>query len=67
MARLAPLVTALFNLIGIGAVYTDSGAFAADGVLGFFIGFALFLIWNLAASIVLYQRLGEGRTVVATQ
>jgi hypothetical protein len=61
------LVTALFNLLGISAVYTDSGAFAADGVLGFFIGFVLFLVWNLAASILLYQRLGEGRTVVATQ
>jgi hypothetical protein len=61
------LVTAVFNLIGISAVYTDSGAFAADGVLGFFIGFVLFLVWNLAASIVLYQRLGEGRTVVATE
>jgi hypothetical protein len=61
------MVTALFNMLGIGAVYTDSGAFAADGVLGFFIGFILFLVWNLAASIVLYQRLGEGRTVVATE
>jgi hypothetical protein len=61
------LVTALFNLLGVGAVYTDSGAFAADGVLGFFIGFILFMVWILAASIVLYQRLGEGRTVVATQ
>jgi hypothetical protein len=59
------LVTALFNLIGISAVYTDSGVFAADGVLGFFIGFALFLIWNLATSILLYRKLGEGRTVVA--
>lgn len=61
------LVTALCNLLGIGAVYTDSGAFAADGVLGFFLGFILFLVWILAASIVLYQRLGEGRTVVATE
>jgi hypothetical protein len=61
------LITALFNLPAIGAVYTDSGAFAADGVLGFFIGFVLFLVWNLAASIVLYRRLGEGRTVVATE
>jgi hypothetical protein len=61
------LVAALFNLIGLGSVYTDSGAFASDGVLGFFIGFVLFLVWNLAASIVLYQRLGEGRTVVAAQ
>ena len=61
------LVTAVFNLIGISAVYTDNGVFAADGVLGFFIGFLLFLIWNLAASIVLYRKLGEGRTVVAAQ
>ena len=61
------LVTALFNLIGISAVYTDSGAFAADGVLGFFIGFALFLIWVGATSVVLYRKLGEGRTVVAAQ
>ena len=36
-------------------------------MLGFFIGFALFLIWILAASIVLYRKLGEGQTVVATQ
>jgi hypothetical protein len=61
------LVTAVFNLIGIGAVYTDSGAFAADGVLGFFIGFALFLIWVGVTSVVLYRKLGEGRTVVAAQ
>jgi hypothetical protein len=59
------LVTALLNLLGIGAVYTDSGAFAADGVLGFFIGFLLFLIWILAASILLYRKLGEPQTVVA--
>jgi hypothetical protein len=61
------LLTALFSLIGISAVYTDSGVFAADGVLGFFIGFILFLVWNVAASIVLYRKLGEGRTVVAAQ
>ena len=61
------LVTAFFNLLGISAVYTDSGAFAADGVIGFFLGFVLFLVWILAASIVLYQRLGEGRTVVAAE
>lgn len=59
------LVTALFNLMGISAVYTDSGVFAADGLLGFFIGFLLFLVWNLAASIVLYRRLGEGETAAA--
>jgi hypothetical protein len=54
------LVTAIFNLMGISAVYTDSGVFAADGLLGFFIGFFLFMVWILAASIVLYRRLGEG-------
>jgi MFS family permease len=59
------LVTAFFNLLGIGAIYTDSGVFAADGVLGFFIGFALFLIWTLAASIHLYRKLGQSRTVTA--
>jgi len=53
------LVTALFNALGVGAVYTDHGAFAADGVLGFFAGFLLFLVWTLAASIVLYRSLGE--------
>ena len=59
------LVTALFNLLGIGAVYTDSGVFAADGVLGFFIGFALFLLWILLASILLYRKLGDDGTVAA--
>jgi hypothetical protein len=59
------LVTALFNLLGIGAVYTDSGVFAADGLLGFFIGFALFLLWILLASILLYRKLGDGGTVAA--
>ena len=59
------LVTALFNLLGISAVYTDSGVFAADGVLGFFAGFALFLIWILLAGILLYRKLGEGRAVAA--
>lgn len=52
------LVTAVFNVLGIGAVFTDHGAFAADGVLGFFIGFLLFLIWNLLASILLVRKLG---------
>lgn len=59
------LVTAFFNLMGISAVYTDNGVFAADGVLGFFIGFLLFLVWNLAASIVLYRRIGDSETAAA--
>ena len=52
--------TALFNAFGLGNVFTDHGAFAADGALGFLIGFLLFLIWILAASILLVRKLGEG-------
>jgi hypothetical protein len=53
-------VAAFFNALGIGAVYTDHGVFAADGVFGFFLGFLLFLVWVLAASIGLYKKLGKG-------
>jgi hypothetical protein len=52
------LATALFNALGIGAVFTDHGVFAADGVLGFFAGFVLFMLWFLLASIMLTRRLG---------
>jgi hypothetical protein len=56
---------ALFNALGIGAVYTDHGAFAADGVFGFLIGFLLFLAWFLAASIMLTRKLGEAQPAPA--
>jgi hypothetical protein len=52
------LVTALFNALGISAVFTDHGVFAADGVLGFFAGFLLFILWTLLASIMLVRRIG---------
>ena len=54
------LVAALFNALGLGAVFTDHGVFAGDGALGFFAGFALFLIWFFAASFTLMSRLKEG-------
>lgn len=60
------LVTALFNALGLGNVFTDHGAFAADGVLGFLIGFLLFLAWVLAASILLVRKLGTAETATAT-
>jgi hypothetical protein len=53
------LVTALFSILGLGAVYTDHGVFAPDGVLGFFAGFVLFLVWIGAASILLVRSLGD--------
>ena len=59
------MLAALFNLVGNGGVFTDHGAFAPDGVLGFFGGFLLFLIWVLCASILLVQRLGEGERAAA--
>ncbi len=58
MAGMA-MVTALFNALGVSAVFTDHGAFAADGVFGFFLGFLLFLFWVGAASVLIYRRLGE--------
>jgi hypothetical protein len=52
-------VAAFFNALALGAVYTDHGAFAADGVFGFFLGLLLFLVWTLAAGIALFKKLGE--------
>ena len=59
------LVAALFNIFGIGAVFTDHGAFAADGILGFFSGFVLFLVWFFAVSLLLVRKLGEGEAATA--
>jgi succinate dehydrogenase/fumarate reductase cytochrome b subunit len=53
------IVSAVLNILGIGAVFTDHGVFAGDGVLGFFLGFLCFLLWTLLASILLYRKLGE--------
>jgi hypothetical protein len=53
------IAAAVFNAIGISAVFTDHGVFAADGLLGFFLGFILFLVWFLAAGILLVRKLGE--------
>jgi hypothetical protein len=57
------LAAGLFNGLGIGAVFTDHGVFAPDGLLGFFVGFVLFLLWFLCASIVLTRRLGEDEEI----
>ena len=59
------LVTALFNAMGISAVFTDHGAFAADGLLGFFVGFLLFILWTLLASVTLVRSLGNSGSEVA--
>jgi hypothetical protein len=53
------IATAVLNILVIGAVFTDHGVFAGDGVLGFFLGFLAFLLWSLLASIMLYRKLGE--------
>ena len=58
------LITALLNLIGLGAVYTDSGAFAPDGVFGLVAPFLSFLLWILLTSMELTRRLGRADAAV---
>lgn len=60
------LATALFNALGIGAVFTDHGVFAADGVLGFLLGFLLFLLWILLTSMLLVHKLGKEEAAPAS-
>jgi hypothetical protein len=52
------LVAAVCNALPVGAVFTDHGAFAADGVLGLWVGFVTFLVWVGAASVLIYRKLG---------
>jgi hypothetical protein len=51
LGSLAALV-ALFQALGAGVVFDDSGPFAADGVFGY-AAFFSFLLWILVASVVL--------------
>jgi hypothetical protein len=46
-------IVAVIQILGIGAMLTDDGAFAADGVLGGFLPLIAFAIWFPAASIAL--------------
>jgi hypothetical protein len=61
------IVAAVFNLIGLGAVYTDSGAFAPDGALGLVAPFLTFLLWILLASMELTRRLGRVDAVATSE
>jgi hypothetical protein len=47
------------QLLGIGAMLTDDGAFAADGVLGGFLPLIAFAVWVPAASFALATRVGD--------
>jgi hypothetical protein len=53
------LVAAAAQLLTFGALFTDTGAFAADGVLGLFIPFGTAIITVLALSIVLVQTVDD--------
>jgi hypothetical protein len=53
------IVAAAAQLLTFGALFTDTGAFAADGVLALFIPFALGIITVLSLSIVLVQSVDE--------
>lgn len=48
-------LAAVVQPLTYGVLYTDTGAFAADGVLGLFVPFALAILTLLALSIVLIQ------------
>jgi hypothetical protein len=52
-------VTAVLQLLTFGALYTDTGAFAGDGVLGVFLPFVAGLGTILVLSIVLIQTVDE--------
>jgi hypothetical protein len=43
-------------LLRTGAIFTDEGVFAADGVLGFFVPIVALLGWILVASLLLWRR-----------
>jgi arginine exporter protein ArgO len=52
-------LAALAQLFAVGAMLTDSGAFAGDGVLGFFLPIAAFAVTILVLSGALVQRAGR--------
>jgi hypothetical protein len=52
-------VAAVVQPLTFGVLYTDTGAFAADGVLGLFVPFALGILTVVALSIVLIQTTEE--------
>jgi hypothetical protein len=53
------VVAGAINLLGLGAVYTDSGAFAPDGVFGLVLPFISFLLWVLLTSMEMVRRMGR--------
>jgi hypothetical protein len=52
-------VSAVVQPLTFGVLYTDTGAFASDGALGFFVPFAVAIVTVLALSIVLIQSAEE--------
>lgn len=52
-------IVALIQILGIGAMLTDDGAFAADGVLGGFLPLIAFAVWFPAASYALATRVPD--------
>jgi hypothetical protein len=52
----AGIAAAAAYLLRTGAMFTDDGVFAADGVLGFFVPIVALLGWTLLASLLLARR-----------
>jgi hypothetical protein len=57
-------LTAVAQFLAMGVPFTDTGAFAGDGVLGFFVPFTLAMVTIVAISIVLIRtkQVGAGIT-----
>ena len=58
-------IAAIIQVFAVGTMLTDTGAFAGDGVLGFFLPIAAFAIAILVLSGALVQRAGRGDQPVA--
>jgi hypothetical protein len=46
------------GVLSLGNLFEDSGTFSADGFLGFTLGFIVWLVWVLAASVTMLLRQG---------
>jgi hypothetical protein len=58
-------LTGILVALRVGALFDVDGAFAADGVLGYWAGIVAFLVWTAITSVVLYSdldRAGGGVT-----
>lgn len=54
------MLTSILIALRVGALFSTDGAFAADGLFGYWVGIVSFLVWTAIASVMLYQELSKG-------